>query len=68
MAKGNNTADNINRGKLTIKCPATNCGKDMEFVKVKGAASGMYLVCAACGNRIKYSKGVYKNYEYYTKI
>jgi hypothetical protein len=69
MAKGNNTSENVNRGKLTVKCPATNCGKDMEIVKVKGSAdAGMYLVCAACGNRIKYSKGVYKNYQYYTKL
>jgi hypothetical protein len=69
MAKGNNTAENANRGKLTVKCPATNCGKDMELVKVKGlSASGMFLVCSACGNRIKYTKGVYKNYEHYIKL
>ncbi len=69
MGKGNNTAENMNRGKLTVKCPAANCGKDMELVKAKGASGGgMYLVCPTCGNRIKYTKGVYKNYEYYTKI
>jgi len=69
MGKGNNTADNINRGKLTVKCPATSCGKDMELIKAKGASGGgMYLVCHTCGNRIKYTKGIYKNYEYYNKI
>jgi len=63
------TAENVNRGRLVVKCPAEKCGKDMELTKVKGAsAGGMYLVCAACGNKIKYAKGVYKNYEYYTKV
>lgn len=69
MAKGNNTSENMNRGKLTVKCPAANCGKDMELVKVKGVGeTGMFLVCAACGNRLKYTKGIYKNYQYYTKL
>ena len=69
MAKGNNTAENINRGKLTVKCPATNCGKDMELVKVKGTSTnGMFLVCPSCGNRMKYTKGLYKNYEHYIKL
>ncbi|MCX6112840.1 MAG: hypothetical protein NTY22_06120 [Proteobacteria bacterium] len=48
MAKGNNTADNMNRGKLTVKCPAEGCGKDMELVKAKGIGdSGMFLICPA---------------------
>ena len=68
MAKAK-TAENINRGRLIVKCPAEKCGKDMELTMVKGASDGgMYLVCTTCGNRIRYSKGVYKNYEYYTKI
>lgn len=67
MAKGNNTAENQNRGRLIVKCPKDN--SDMDLVKVKGASnSGMYLVCTQCGNRIKYVKGIYKNYEHYTKI
>ena len=69
MAKGNNTADNMNRGKLTVKCPAEGCGKDMELVKAKGIGdSGMFLICPACGNRIKYTKGAYKNHEHHTKL
>lgn len=69
MAKGNNTAENVNRGRLTVKCPAKNCGKDMELTKVKGSSgNGMYLVCPSCGNRIKYTQGVYKNFEHYIKL
>jgi DNA-directed RNA polymerase subunit RPC12/RpoP len=69
MAKGNNTADNANRGKLTVRCSNENCGKDMELIKVKGCSgNGMYLVCPSCGNRIKYTKGIYKNYEHYIKL
>ena len=69
MAKGNNTADNLNRGRLIVKCPATNCGKDMEMVKVKGGTTnGMFLVCQSCGNKMKYTKGLYKNHEHYIKL
>jgi hypothetical protein len=69
MAKGNNTAENTNRGRLTVKCPAKSCNKDMELVKVKGqATNGMFLVCPSCGNRMKYTKGLYKNYDHYIKL
>ena len=69
MAKGNNTVDNVKRGKLTVKCPTTNCGNDMELVQVRGGvANGMYLVCPQCSNRIKHSQGIYRNYEYYSKL
>lgn len=69
MAKGNNTAENANRGRLTVKCPSPSCGKDMELVKIKGAGNnGMFLVCPTCGNKTKYSKGLYKNYEHYIKL
>jgi hypothetical protein len=63
--KGNNTADNLNRGKLTCKC--LKCNKDMELVKVKGiGANGMYLVCE-CGERTQYTKGLYKEFQHYIK-
>lgn len=63
--KGNNTANNENRGKLTMKCG--KCHKDMELVKVKGmGGNGMYLVCE-CGERVKYTKGMYQEFEHYIK-
>lgn len=63
--KGNNTANNENRGKLTMKC--AKCNKDMQMVKVKGVGNnGMFLVCE-CGGRVKYAKGLYKNFEHYIK-
>lgn len=69
MAKGNNTAENTNRGRLIVKCPNKSCSQDMELVKVKGPAqNGMFLICQACGNKLKYTKGLYKNYEHYIKL
>lgn len=69
MAKGNNTAENLNRGRLIVKCPSKSCGNDMELVKVKGAEqNGMFLVCGTCGNKLKYTKGIYKNFEHYIKL
>ena len=50
MGKGNNTAENLNRGKLPVKCPAINCGKDMELVKAKGTGWWHVFVCPTCGN------------------
>lgn len=65
MAKGNNTSENENRGKLTCKCPT--CKGDMELIKNMGMGPlGMYLVCS-CGNRIKYTRGLYKEFTYYRK-
>jgi hypothetical protein len=65
MAKGNNTAQNENRGRLTVRCP--DCTKDMELVRVvAGGDKGMYLVCS-CGTRIKHIKGLHRRYDSYMK-